>query len=691
MISILHLSDLHFGFRSNGESAHYYIKKNEIDSLKLANILIREYEGRAPSVLVVSGDIGWTGSAEDYIYASIFFVALLEEWKSTEFVIVPGNHDYCQKTFSSDAQENYIKFIKGLVGRFPKRNLCESYKAYLDPSVKREDLISYHLVENEKAFIAGVNSSGFLYGEKAEGKVSEIKVDPTCFSEISNYIKANTIDESYFKIFVLHHHLFPFPRGSFGKHSDSDLSYQVDKTIVSNSAELQSWLSSNGFHLVLHGHKHMPHGRKDSLWGRGGKEKKILVVSAGSASVSADGKQNNEAHSYNLINISKLSDKYWEAEINVNYINEEDADDIANNPYSYLLNIGERYDISSNYFQSERLDTCHMAITNKFIDKQHDVVNNFISIVSASDYYHPKTVSIEGEYVEQEYVERCFQVLYPEYQEDKGFEDVIYHAPSSKTRFRFSHSARLFSDNEFKKGVFPLKKAIDAIGDSQGSRSYVSLFDPKIDTFSDRGGPLPGLMSFQFIKSNSVDEKGHHAIDLTVTFRKLELSFWWVVNMYESIKLLDYVVKVINKDCDSNVKYKKGGITFFAALAEWKLDPNPAFIVDIDQPGSVDKILDLLDGEDYSRLKFTIEEKIKNTSDTSLDSSGLKQLSAVLKALVKFKEAPDPRCHDLCILIDKAREFIDSAIRSVNQKERADLSDSAVKELRSAVILLNDM
>ena len=91
---ILHISDLHIK------------KKDEFDrSVVLAPLIERvkqdRKEGIHPEIVVVTGDIAFSGRKFEYSEAKPFFDQLLEslELKDDRLFIVPGNHDVDRKKY----------------------------------------------------------------------------------------------------------------------------------------------------------------------------------------------------------------------------------------------------------------------------------------------------------------------------------------------------------------------------------------------------------------------------------------------------------------------------------------------------------------------------------------------------------------------------------------------------------------
>lgn len=100
-VNILHLSDLHFGI----EKADKKIYKVDVDrqarTLKsLINTLKDDTKvppNWKPDVVVISGDIGWTGNHEEYDkFREVFLRPLLKEFSNLskeKIITCPGNHD----------------------------------------------------------------------------------------------------------------------------------------------------------------------------------------------------------------------------------------------------------------------------------------------------------------------------------------------------------------------------------------------------------------------------------------------------------------------------------------------------------------------------------------------------------------------------------------------------------------------
>lgn len=86
--NILHLSDLHFGSGKNKITQSIYDGFIE----KLESFLANN-ETWKPSIVIVTGDIAFKGSEQNYEEAAIFFEKLKTKLGTNNIIFTPGNHD----------------------------------------------------------------------------------------------------------------------------------------------------------------------------------------------------------------------------------------------------------------------------------------------------------------------------------------------------------------------------------------------------------------------------------------------------------------------------------------------------------------------------------------------------------------------------------------------------------------------
>lgn len=108
-VTILHLSDLHFGIKPSRKNLQKYIDKRndamrdffkgweeddpENPGKKKPS---KNFIGWKPDIIAISGDIGWAGLADDYRdFVNAFFHELLTrtEIETKNIILCPGNHD----------------------------------------------------------------------------------------------------------------------------------------------------------------------------------------------------------------------------------------------------------------------------------------------------------------------------------------------------------------------------------------------------------------------------------------------------------------------------------------------------------------------------------------------------------------------------------------------------------------------
>ncbi len=97
-LTILHLSDLHFGYDADDTAQAQ--RTNTLN--RLLDALKQLDEPWRPNLVAITGDVGWKGVEADYILAKAWFKKLLTVLDLTpkELILCPGNHDLDRgKTF----------------------------------------------------------------------------------------------------------------------------------------------------------------------------------------------------------------------------------------------------------------------------------------------------------------------------------------------------------------------------------------------------------------------------------------------------------------------------------------------------------------------------------------------------------------------------------------------------------------
>ena len=700
MVRVLHLSDLHFGLllksqqekRSLPPSAHRFVDEatGEPDPKVLAEVLLADQLlAPPPDIVVVSGDVGWSGAAADYKFALAFLQQLKAHWNETRFVLAPGNHDVNWARLgtapgsSDESQNDYLQFIRDVHGESALKEIYSLLE--LGPPLERESLVGFYHgnVRGQSYVVVSVNSAAHIAGQGKE----VVHVRPTVLKKIADTLRSTAAD---LRIFVLHHHLLPFAEHTNGMVWDArSVPDKPDSTIVANSAKLQGWLAKHGFSLALHGHKHDSHGRVDVMWRKTDADagRRLFIVGAGSAGVATHERGHNVPLTYNLVTLTQLSSTRWQADVAVRRVDEQGPYPEPAQDYDYTADIGPPSDAAPIVVHATRADQCHEAIHIRAMSK--GVLHNFVSIVDDGQYVTCPSASNDGQPVPDGEIDRSFQALHPEFSRSlrwRKLSEVEAAVSEAGPRFQFSHGPRLFGIPDAarklnERDLFrPIVKALDTLKRGSTSNAYVGLFRPEIDVVSYTDEPLPALVGLQFIPTAG------NRLALVATFRKLELSYWWVVNMRETAELLEWGSNYCQR--------KPGRITFFAPLAEWKQTPETTFVPEMDSAG-LDMFVALFlklarsDNGAAAEVIRMLEEKRKYTNEKNIDLRGLKTALSVLNGLRQsghdeavLKALSEALAEASTLLETAMREHRDDDGRVLRAREALDKAITHLQALR---------
>lgn len=280
---ILHISDLHLA-----EGFHAFpLKDGDMDKPSLAAAIYQavKAEHLIPGIVIVSGDLTWSGTEEEFDLA----FNCLDAIRSTlglqrqHFVIVPGNHDiqwtkkanlgagyhFDEKVeVASDvARANYLKFFQRWYGTEANEFLSVGRRCFLvgGPTVDILGLNSCALQQTEGHF-AGV------------GRVTEKAIDDSA-DQLGwrEGVRATSV-----RIVVGHHHVIPVVARE--KTGDAEKGFGI----ALDAGMLVSKMLTMGVDLLLHGHQHQPfvgYVNKEEVSGKPISSKGLLVLGGGSAGV----------------------------------------------------------------------------------------------------------------------------------------------------------------------------------------------------------------------------------------------------------------------------------------------------------------------------------------------------------------------------------------------------------------------
>jgi 3',5'-cyclic AMP phosphodiesterase CpdA len=242
-LRIIHLSDLHFGprhqfggvttpqgdvFRQGGYPTLAELVCKDVPPLK----------GGGRQIICVTGDLTETADREQFREAKECCKML--EKSLGPLALVPGNHDVDWTQADVDPR---IEPWQDFLGRF--RPGFDDWEAESRDARVRTDLIDQYGV-----VIVEINSSAYVQKGTANAQRGAITPDALGALETQlGELEADNRTASCVKIALVHHHPILIP-----ELAEPGRGYEA----IVNSALLLGILGRHGFHLLLHGHKHVP-------------------------------------------------------------------------------------------------------------------------------------------------------------------------------------------------------------------------------------------------------------------------------------------------------------------------------------------------------------------------------------------------------------------------------------------------
>ncbi|TCA75001.1 hypothetical protein E0H62_14890 [Rhizobium leguminosarum bv. viciae] len=243
-ISILHVSDLHFGMED---------PRAEID--RISESLIEaahdaaDQAGATPDICVFSGDMAFGGKAEEFDRGSKWLRQLLEPWPETKLFIVPGNHDVDRDLANASLrriQESEKTFVNG------KRKLGEQL-GHLSP------------------YFAWIKSLGHEFGDQLASNWSDpylTRADLVIASRAIRLLGLNTALLSHDKDDIKH-----LVQDTAALNKNLRSRQEKTECVIAIGHHPLDWLNpwneaqisevlkqESGAHLYLHGHRHEVNG-----------------------------------------------------------------------------------------------------------------------------------------------------------------------------------------------------------------------------------------------------------------------------------------------------------------------------------------------------------------------------------------------------------------------------------------------
>ncbi|MFJ3356682.1 metallophosphoesterase family protein [Serratia liquefaciens] len=289
---IVWFSDLHF---DESKKHHQFDQREQ----KTLNKIIKDWD-KEVEALIVSGDITWRATVDEFDLARVFF----ENLCSTKRVNIdgigmcPGNHDV---SFSNDydvkvkyALSKYhdLQHGKGTLNEdewdllvatevLPeyKKNYEDFFKSIVSTSANKYlSMGKRYLIKNQKVVdVCFLNSNSLQQHKLAFQGQGYVGVEQRDDAEREMGWKKNKKIKGGYRVVVLHHNLYPINYTTAPYIS-------APSGLVYDTEAILKWCFENGVDLILHGHTHERCVnkiiRKDSAG-----EKSIWIVSLGSTGV----------------------------------------------------------------------------------------------------------------------------------------------------------------------------------------------------------------------------------------------------------------------------------------------------------------------------------------------------------------------------------------------------------------------
>lgn len=246
---IVHISDPHFAVGSN-RAMHVWRLESERDSGRstLAESIASSLDGRRVGLVIVTGDLTFTGLDEEYAEAETFLRRLGGLWNldMDRFVVIPGNHDIrwtTDQTYDEtaavrlapeEAQANYKRFYRSLFGHDLTPLLAMGRRYVLPCGLMIE--------------VCGVNSSSLEQGRNFLAGMG--RVQENSFVEVVKEFGWRQAASLSLRILALHHHL------ALTENLEEVADYSRGFGIAIDAPRIQRLAARHGVHLALHGHKH---------------------------------------------------------------------------------------------------------------------------------------------------------------------------------------------------------------------------------------------------------------------------------------------------------------------------------------------------------------------------------------------------------------------------------------------------
>jgi hypothetical protein len=245
-----------------------------------------EESGR--QIVCITGDLTETAADEQFGEAAECCKAL--EASLGPVSVIPGNHDV--DWAQADRKPRILRWQNFLNG------FREKWDPWKDES--RDVLVRKDLIDQYGVIIVEINSSAYV--QQGNANAQRGAITPNALAALKTQLKALESDArvaSCIKIALVHHHPILIP-----ELAEPGRGYEA----MVNSALLLGILGRNGFHLLLHGHKHVPFTFTEDS--RSAQQMKVddypLFVVCGGSAASQELLPSSPINTYNIIDVKWL-------------------------------------------------------------------------------------------------------------------------------------------------------------------------------------------------------------------------------------------------------------------------------------------------------------------------------------------------------------------------------------------------
>jgi hypothetical protein len=351
----------------------------------------------------------------------------------------------------------------------------------------------------------------------------------------------------------------------------------------------------------------------------------LAIVGAGSAGVNTNHAARSEVHSFNILELYDMSTQRTMLKTTTTSYDYDGPRLRTRGDANRFVTVGDPNSPYTRVFEGRDLLSCHRNIAARC--SAGGALPNFLSVVeSVADSQFDKitTAQLEKRAATRTDFDLCFAALHPKWTQSNGWDDPTIGDMNDRC-IAIQHGPRLFRRVRDHDGN-PRTPLDHALREKSRTRRYVGLYDAETEIGS-QGANLPGLVGVQFLPA----ETGS-SLDIILTFRNIELSFWWVVNHLEGFRLLKWA-------CDRETEFTPGKIVVFSPFAEWlKGDPKPVMRIELETLSFTELLALVLGGfrspkkGASERLKGIVREFRNRVNKNNIYVVGLENLCVALEA-----------------------------------------------------------